>query len=95
MEKSIKVPQNFKSRRIIWSNHFFLGIYQKKTKNTNLKRWLSGVESACNTGDSGDAGLIPGSGSSPSWKWQPTPIFLLGKSHEQRSLVGYSLWGLK
>ena len=23
-------------------------------------------------------------------KWQPTPVFLLGKSHEQRSLVGYS-----
>ena len=22
-------------------------------------------------------------------KWQPTPIFLLGKSHRQRSLVGY------
>ena len=28
-------------------------------------------------------------------KWQPTPVFLLGKSHEQRSLVGYSPWGHK
>ena len=27
--------------------------------------------------------------------WQPTPLFLTGKSHGQRSLVGYSLWGLK
>ena len=27
--------------------------------------------------------------------WQPTPIFLPGESHEQRSLVGYSPWGLK
>ena len=26
-------------------------------------------------------------------KWQPTPVFLLGESHGQRSLVGYSLWG--
>ena len=26
-------------------------------------------------------------------KWQPTPVFLPGKSHGQRSLVGYSLWG--
>ena len=26
-------------------------------------------------------------------KWQPTPIFLPGKSHGQRSLVGYSPWG--
>ena len=24
-------------------------------------------------------------------KWQPTPIFLPGESHGQRSLVGYSL----
>ena len=26
-------------------------------------------------------------------KWQPTPIFLPGKSHGQRSLAGYSSWG--
>ena len=32
-----------------------------------------------------------------SWrrKWQPTAVFLSGKSHGQRSLVGYSLWGHK
>ena len=30
-----------------------------------------------------------------SWrrKWQPTPVFLPGKLHGQRSLVGYSSWG--
>ena len=28
-------------------------------------------------------------------KGQPTPVFLPGKFHGQRSLVGYSLWGLK
>ena len=27
--------------------------------------------------------------------WQPTTVFLLGKSHGQRSLVGYSPWGPK
>ena len=27
------------------------------------------------------------------YKWQPTPVFLPGKSHGQRNLVGYSLWG--
>ena len=27
--------------------------------------------------------------------WQPTPIFLPGESHGQRSLVGYSPWGRK
>ena len=26
-------------------------------------------------------------------KWQPTPVFLPGKSHGQRSLVGCHLWG--
>ena len=32
-----------------------------------------------------------------SWrrKWQPTPVFLPGKSHGWRSLVGYSPWGHK
>ena len=28
-------------------------------------------------------------------KWQPTPVFLPGKSHGERHLVGYSLWGCK
>ena len=28
-------------------------------------------------------------------QWQPTPGFLPGESHVQRSLVGYSPWGQK
>ena len=28
-------------------------------------------------------------------KWQHTPVFLPGKSHGQRSLVGYGPWGCK
>ena len=49
-----------------------------------------GKESACNAGD---PGLIPGSGR-PLWrrKWQPSPVFLPGKSHGQRSLMGYNPW---
>ena len=27
--------------------------------------------------------------------WQPTPVFLPGEFHGQRSLVGYSPWGQK
>ena len=27
--------------------------------------------------------------------WQPTPVFLPGESHGQRSLAGYSPWGRK
>ena len=45
----------------------------------------AGKESACNAGDTGDLGLIPGSGRS-SRGWQPTPIFYL---------AGYSPWGHK
>ena len=32
-----------------------------------------------------------------SWRraWQPTPLFLPGESHGQRSLAGYSSWGCK
>ena len=45
----------------------------------------------------GNAGLIAGSGRFPGevLKWQPTPVFLPGESHGQRSLVGYSLRGHK
>ena len=42
-----------------------------------------------------------GDGSGDPWvrkitwgrKWQLTPVFLLGKSHGQKTLVGYSPWG--
>ena len=43
----------------------------------------------------GDMGSILGSGRSPGAGWQPAPVFLLGKFHEQRSLAGYSPWGHK
>ena len=44
----------------------------------------------------GDVGLIPGLGRF-LWKrkWQPAPVFLPEKSHWQRKLAGYSLWGYK
>ena len=47
-------------------------------------------------GDTRDKGSIPGLRRFP-WrrKWQPTPVLLPGKSHEERSLMGYSPWGLK
>ena len=28
-------------------------------------------------------------------EWKPTPVFLPWKSHRERNLVGYSLWGRK
>ena len=55
-------------------------------------RWLREKESPC---DAGDLGLVPGSGRSPGGGWQPTPVFLPGKSHGQRSLAACSPWGRK
>ena len=54
---------------------------------------LVGRESACSEGDPSS---IPGWEKIP-WrrKWQPSPIFLPGKSLGERSLVGYSPWGCK
>ena len=55
--------------------------------------WLRGKESACQCSRHG---FNPWFEKIP-WrrKWQAAPVFLLGKSHEQRSLMGYSPWGCK
>ena len=63
---------------------------------SNLKRkktfkWLSGKEPICQHRRHGFhlwVRKIP-------WKkkWQPTPVFLPGKFHGQRTLAGYSLQG--
>ena len=47
-------------------------------------------------GDAKDGGSIPASGKIFwSMKWQPTPVFLLGKVHGQGSQVGSSPWDHK
>ena len=58
-----------------------------------VPRQLSGKDSTCNARD---LDSIPSSGRFP-WrrKWQPTPIFLPGEFHGQRSLVDYSPWDRK
>ena len=47
-----------------------------------------------NAGDAGDTELIPRSGRSPG-VGDPTPVFLPGRFHGQRSLVGYRPQGCK
>ena len=58
-----------------------------------LPKWLSGKEPTCQCRR---CGFDPWVGKIP-WKrkWQATPVFLPGKSHGQRSLVGYRPWGRK
>ena len=58
-----------------------------------LPRWLSGKESACQCKEIWVRSL---SQKDPlEEEWQPTPVFLPGESHGQRSLVGYSPGGRK
>ena len=65
----------------------------KKIFFWSLYRGLRGKESTYNAGDTAS---IPGSERCPERsKWQPTPVFLPGKSHGQRSLAGYSPWCCK
>ena len=46
--------------------------------------------------NAGDVGSTPGSGKSPGGgNGKPTPVFLPGKPHGQRSLAGCNPWGHK
>ena len=59
-----------------------------------LSRWLSVEESTCQWRRRFD---LPRGLGEILWdgEWQPTPVFLPGKFHGQRSLVGYCPWGRK
>ena len=95
-----------KTRIMTKQKYFHMTERQQNTKDDSvwLLSYLSGYnmgfpggpvvkKSACNTGK---AGSISGWGRSPGGgKWLPTPVFLPGKSHGQRSLVGYSPWSCK
>ena len=73
-----------------------------------LQKFLAGLDAGLDGGFLGGAsgkepsyqyrrnkrqGFDPWVGKIP-WRraWQPTPVFLPGESHGQRSLVGYSPW---
>ena len=58
--------------------------------------WASGKEPACQCRRHKRCGLDPQVGKIP-WRrtWQPTPVFLPGESHGQRSLVSYDPQGRK
>ena len=61
-----------------------------------LPRWLRDKGSTCQYKRCKRCGFNAWVGKTPwSRKWQSTPVFLPGKFHGQRSLVGYSPWGHK
>ena len=72
---------------------FAVSVILLPVHSPELPSWLSGKESACQCRRPGFnhwAGKIP-------WrrKWQPTRVFLPGKSSGQRRLAGCSPWGRK
>ena len=81
------LPSIFSKIRV-FSNELVLCIRWSKPS------WCSGKESACQNRREKRHRFNPWVGKIP-WrrKWQPTPAFLPGKFHGQRSLAGYSPWG--
>ena len=58
-----------------------------------LPWWIISKKSTCNARD---VGSVPGSGRFPGErKWQPTPVFLPGEFHGQRSVAGCGPWGYR
>ena len=71
-----------------------LKVHSCGTKDSGLPRWLRGKECSCQCRRHRRGRFHPWVGMVP-WrrKCQPTPVFLLGKFHGQRSPSGYSPWG--
>ena len=63
------------------------------SEHPGLSKWYSGKESACQCRRHKKCGFDLWVEKIPwSRKWQPTPVFLPGKCHGKRSLLGYSPW---
>ena len=77
------------------SNQFFPSKYWRLFAyiRTDFPGAASGKEPTCQSRRHKRRGFHPWAGKNP-WRraWQPTPVFLSRKSHEQKSLVGYSPW---
>ena len=79
---------------------WWAAVYGVAQSRTRLKRLSSssssGKEPVCQCRKGKRCGLDPWVGKIP-WRraWNPTPVFLPGKSHGQRSLAGYSSWDRK
>ena len=87
------------SRNFLLLKKLYIYIYIYTHTHTYIYRlpwWFSGKESTCQCRRCRRHGFNPRVRKIP-WrrKWQPTPVFLPGKFHGQRNLVGYNPWGHK
>ena len=75
--------------------NFYMEVYTKKksseyqslVKVYSFLGFPDGLDGKKFTCSEGDPGLIPGSGRSWRREWLPTPLFLPGELHGQRSLA--------
>ena len=79
------------SKNVLWFISKCLLLLREQYWSVRLPRWHSGKEFTCQCGRYKRCCFDPWVRKIP-WrgKWQPTPVFLPGESHRQRSLVGYS-----
>ena len=71
--------------------HSLVATLRSFVSDLGLPRWRSDKEPPCQCRRHKRCGFSPWVGKIPwSRAWQPTPVFLPGESHGQRSLVGYS-----
>ena len=69
---------------------------ENSERSHGLRWWVSGSRIFLQCRRGRRSGLDPWVGKIPKRRaWHPAPVFLPGKSHGQRSLVGYSPWGCK
>ena len=82
--------------RIPWTTVHGVTKNWTQLSNFHVHRWLSGKKFICQCKKPRTYGFDPWVRKIP-WrrKWQPTPVFLPGKSQGQRSLEGYNPWGQK
>ena len=79
---------------LVSTYYWVVSLYTQCCVGLGLPWWPADKESACNAGDTGDTGSIPGSGRSPGGgNGNPFQYSCLQKSHGQRSLAGYSEGG--
>ena len=83
-------------KEVILMAEHILHIYNFIPVNVGLPRWCSGKRIHLPMQRMQEMWIQPLGQEDPLEKeMQPTPVFLPGKSHGQRSMVGYSPWGRK
>ena len=95
---SVSAGGPVESWALAWPPEVWVALFSYRD-NENPRSFLggtSGKEPICQCRRCKRCGFDPWVGKIP-WRraWQPTPAFLPGESHGQRSLAGYSSWGHK